>query len=82
MAVRTYEANKEKTDNTTLNSNNINIINDAPTILDASDFQKYAVQLSKLIVNKNSIPRFTVGIYGGWGTGKTTLMLMMYLHKA
>jgi len=61
----------------TLNSNNINIINDAPTTLDASDFQKYAIQLSKPIVNKNSTPRFTVGIYGGWGTGKTTLMQMM-----
>jgi len=70
--------NKEKIDDdVTLNSNNINIITDAPTTLDAPDFQKYAIQLSKLIVNKNSIPRFTVGIYGGWGTGKTTLMQMM-----
>lgn len=72
MAVRT---NKEKIDNIALNSN-INIVIDAPT-KDASDFQKYAMQLSKLIVNKNSTPRFTVGIYGGWGTGKTTVMQMI-----
>jgi DNA replication protein DnaC len=78
VTIRTNDENKEKIeDNITLNSNNINIITDAPTTLDASDFQKYAIQLSKLIVNKNSTPRFTVGIYGGWGTGKTTLMQMM-----
>ena len=42
---------------------------------DALDFKRYSEQFSKLIVN--SIPQFTVGIYGGWGTGKTTLMQMM-----
>jgi predicted KAP-like P-loop ATPase len=25
----------------------------------------------------NSTPRFTIGIFGGWGTGKTTLMEMI-----
>jgi uncharacterized protein YjbI with pentapeptide repeats len=49
------------------------IITDEPS--SASDFQKYATQLSKIVVN--STPRFTVGIYGGWGTGKTTLMEMI-----
>jgi hypothetical protein len=79
VAARTNDENKEEKidDNVTLNSNDINIITDAPTTLDAPDFQKYAIPLSKLIVNKNSTPRFTVGIYGGWGTGKTTLMQMM-----
>ncbi len=52
----------------------IRIITDEPSN-DASDFKKYAHQLSKLIIN--SKPRFTVGIYGGWGTGKTTLMEMI-----
>jgi uncharacterized protein YjbI with pentapeptide repeats len=73
--IQTNNENEEKTDNITLD-NSISIIADAPTT-DASDFRKYAMQLSKLIVNKKSTPRFTVGIYGGWGTGKTTLMQMI-----
>jgi hypothetical protein len=36
------------------------------------DFDKYANQLSKLIIN--SEPKFSIGIFGNWGTGKTTLM--------
>jgi uncharacterized protein YjbI with pentapeptide repeats len=54
--------------------NQIKIITDEPST-DAPDFENYANQLSKLIVN--STPRFTVGIYGGWGTGKTSLMQMI-----
>lgn len=50
------------------------IITDEPS-KDAPDFKSYANQLTNLIVNSN--PRFTVGIYGGWGTGKTTLMEMI-----
>ena len=26
---------------------------------------------------RNSTPRFSIGIFGGWGTGKTTLMSMI-----
>lgn len=70
------QTNAEKEGNTIPIASNINIVTDAPTT-DASDYQKYAKQLSKLIVNKNSTPRFTVGVYGGWGTGKTTLMQMI-----
>ena len=36
------------------------------------DFQKYVHAISSII--RNSKPNFTVGIYGEWGTGKTTLM--------
>jgi uncharacterized protein YjbI with pentapeptide repeats len=50
------------------------IITDEPS-KDAPDFRSYASQLAEFIVNSN--PRFTVGIYGGWGTGKTTLMEMI-----
>jgi predicted KAP-like P-loop ATPase len=25
---------------------------------------------------ENSIPRFAIGVFGGWGTGKTSLMQM------
>jgi KAP family P-loop domain len=63
-----YENNNSESENS------IQIITDEP-INDAPDFKKYTDQLSKLIVY--SIPRFTVGIYGGWGTGKTTFMRMI-----
>lgn len=36
------------------------------------DFPNYVKTLSELILN--SKPPYTIGIFGGWGTGKTTLM--------
>jgi len=37
-----------------------------------NDFKSLGVTIAKII--KDSIPHFTIGIYGEWGTGKTTLM--------
>lgn len=54
--------------------NPLKIITDEP-LKDAPDFKSYAIKLTELIVNSN--PRFTAGIYDGWGTGKTTLMKMI-----
>lgn len=54
---------------------NTMILTDEPTEEDAPDFNDYSQKLSKFIVN--SRPQFTVGIYGDWGTGKTTLMQMI-----
>ena len=48
---------------------------DGPALEDALDFERYSQQLADIIVN--STPRFTIGIFGGWGTGKTTLMKMI-----
>ena len=53
---------------------NHQILTDEPLAY-TSDFRKYTDRLSEIIVN--SKPRFTVGIYGGWGTGKTTMMQMI-----
>ena len=50
------------------------IITDDPA-KDASDFRKYSERISQIIVNSEA--RFTVGIFGGWGTGKTTIMKMI-----
>jgi predicted KAP-like P-loop ATPase len=36
------------------------------------DFKDYVDAIVKMI--KGSTPKFSVGIYGEWGTGKTTLM--------
>jgi len=37
-----------------------------------TDFQSLGVTIAKIM--KDSTPHFTIGIYGEWGTGKTTLM--------
>ena len=50
------------------------IITDEPT-KDASSFIKHSERLSHIIAN--STARFTVGVFGGWGTGKTTMMQMI-----
>jgi len=55
----------------------ISIATDEP-ITDAPDFDNYSRAISNIITN--SVPRFTVGIYGGWGTGKTTMMQMIQNH--
>jgi chromosomal replication initiation ATPase DnaA len=36
------------------------------------DFEEYSYTIAQLI--KDSDPRFSIGIYGEWGIGKTTLM--------
>ncbi|MCK5345513.1 MAG: hypothetical protein KAR20_19020, partial [Candidatus Heimdallarchaeota archaeon] len=53
------------------------IIIDSPGIQkDCMDFEKYASMFSKIV--EESPPRFTIGIFGEWGSGKTTLMNMIY----
>ena len=42
---------------------------------DALNFSKYSDTIADIITNSD--PRFAVGIFGGWGTGKTTLMRMI-----
>ncbi|MFZ0510531.1 MAG: P-loop NTPase fold protein, partial [Candidatus Nitrosopolaris sp.] len=53
----------------------IKIITDDPTLEDALDFDSYSKQLADII--RNSAPRFAIGVFGGWGTGKTSLMKMI-----
>jgi predicted KAP-like P-loop ATPase len=67
-----------KTDERTQDSKatcTIKIITDEPALEDTLDFDRYSQQLAEIIVNSN--PRFSIGIFGGWGTGKTTLMKMV-----
>ena len=40
------------------------------------DFNLYTNAIVKII--KNSYPKFTIGLFGDWGTGKTTLMNSIY----
>ncbi len=51
------------------------ILLDVPVDDGVLGFDNYRDALINII--KSSEPRFTIGIFGGWGTGKTTLMKMM-----
>ena len=61
-------------------NNKIKIIIDEPTfegaIQGALDFQDYSKNLSN-IIRETTPPQFAVGIFGKWGSGKTTLMKMI-----
>ena len=51
------------------------VITDMPSGSAINNYEKLSSVLIDVI--KNSDPHFTIGIYGEWGTGKTTLMRMM-----
>lgn len=53
----------------------VRILLDLPDEDGVLGFANYRDALVSII--KGSEPRFTIGIFGGWGTGKTTLMRMM-----
>jgi uncharacterized protein YjbI with pentapeptide repeats len=53
----------------------IKIIIDEPAKEGALDFQYYSKNLANII--RETPPQFAVGIFGKWGSGKTTLMKMI-----
>lgn len=48
------------------------ILLDAPTDRPALGYEGIAAAFADIIIN--SQPNFAIGIFGGWGSGKTTLM--------
>ena len=50
----------------------IKILIDEPTLTPSEEFLQIVETTGEII--KNSEPKFTLGIYGEWGTGKSTLM--------
>jgi hypothetical protein len=52
------------------------MLSDKETDIDALGFEPYTNSLSELITEKGITP-FTIGIFGSWGMGKTSLMLML-----
>ena len=56
------------------------ILDDRPTDSDALDFLPYRDTLADIIADPATRTPLTVGIYGGWGSGKTSLMQMVKNH--
>jgi predicted KAP-like P-loop ATPase len=78
LAINNWNKQNIQIDESKINKNTAK--NDYRLIIDkpaknVSDFKEHSDRLSQIIVK--SIPQFTVGIFGGWGTGKTTMMQMI-----
>ena len=50
------------------------LINDAPSASDMLKFDRYVGPLAKIIQNPLTKTPFTIGIFGPWGAGKSTLI--------
>jgi hypothetical protein len=75
QSIRNSNSDERGIASSTLDTSTIKIITDEPTLEDALDFDSYSKKLADII--RNSSPRFAIGIFGGWGTGKTSLMKMI-----
>lgn len=53
------------------------LLDDRPAQVDRLGFATYALALEEVIINPQANTPFIIGIFGRWGTGKTTLMRML-----
>jgi len=53
------------------------ILDDLPTQDDALDFDPYVATLADIIASPSTRTPLTIGVFGTWGSGKTSLMRMM-----
>ena len=58
------------------------ILTDRPADKDALDFQPYIDSLADLLMDPATSTPLTVGIFGQWGSGKTSLMQMIQAQVA
>ncbi len=53
------------------------ILDDLPAPADRLGFQPYVLALSDILLDGNTHTPLTLGLFGGWGSGKTSLMLQL-----
>lgn len=53
------------------------VLDDQPSLSDSLDFESYVNALKELVVHDKTRTPLTLGVFGRWGTGKTTLMRML-----
>lgn len=53
------------------------LLDDQPSEIDRLGFDTYATALEEVILNPQANTPFLIGVFGRWGTGKTTLMRLL-----
>lgn len=53
------------------------LLDDQPSVVDLLNFDQFAVALREVMLNPQTKTPFIIGIFGRWGTGKSTLMRML-----
>ncbi|HEX9107733.1 MAG TPA: P-loop NTPase fold protein [Longimicrobiales bacterium] len=53
------------------------LLDDQPSSVDLLNFGEFATALSEVILNPHTRTPFIIGVFGRWGTGKTTLLQML-----
>ena len=55
----------------------LSILSDQPADEDRLDFGPYAQTLADVVADPDTDTPLTIGVFGGWGRGKTSLMRMV-----
>jgi predicted KAP-like P-loop ATPase len=53
------------------------ILRDLPTFVDGLNFRPYVATLAEIISSPTTDTPLTIGVFGTWGSGKTSLMSML-----
>jgi len=53
------------------------ILNDLPTDKDELDFQPYVEALADILLDPNTHTPLVLGVFGTWGSGKTSLVKLL-----
>jgi predicted KAP-like P-loop ATPase len=61
----------------TENPKRLSIPSDQPADEDRLDFDPYAQTLADMVADPDTGTPLTIGVFGGWGRGKTSLMRMV-----